>query len=247
MWCVEAEIDMVLAYAHIENHLANSVGDVARIGMEEAEAERLRRAKAEIALDTTLKGKAAKAAIAEAVEASTARSLQSVDGIGKLTGLAQNAVSVLNGPFFDVAVCVAEDAGRTLFLDECTADKATWGKVRTYARDIVDDLAHAEARHDVQLHHKPRDGGKITFTIGDAARERDTLKDVQELAESISEEWSPRFKVVRKHYREGRTDIAMPDARNAAQRDSHDAAIYRAMIDTHGAEKVAAVLANDEA
>ncbi len=244
-WAVTEGIDMVQAYAHIEDHLANSVGDIARIDMEEAEAERLRQAKASIALESGLKGKAAEAAVAEAVEASAARSVGSVEGIGKLTELAQKAISALNGPFFDVAVCVADDAGRLLFLDECKAKKATWGKVRTYARDIVDDLAHDEARHDLQLHYKPRNGAKITFTVGKAAKERDTLKDVQALAESIHEEWSPCFKVVRKHYREGRTDIAMPDARTTAERDQHDAAVYRAMINKHGAEKVAELLTTE--
>jgi hypothetical protein len=205
VWAVEASIPMRDLYHHIEDHLANAVGDEARKPDAHWEAE-----------DT--------------------------EQIGKLTGLAQKACSALNGPFFNIAVCVADDIGRTLFLNVATASKATWGKARTHAKEVVAGLAFAEERHDRMMHYKPRDGGKISFTIGEAAIERDCLKDAQQLADSIYEEWSPRFKVVVKHYREGRTDIDMPDARSAGERDKRDAAITRALISKHGAEKIAELL-----
>jgi len=206
VWAVEASIPMRDLYHHIEDHLANAVGDEAR----KPDAE--------------------------------CGTVEDTEQIGKLTGLAQKACSALNGPFFNIAVCVADDIGRTLFLNVATASKATWGKARTHAKEVVAGLAFAEERHGRMMHYKPRNGGAVSFTIGEAAIERDCLKSAQALADSIHEEWSPRFKVVVKHYREGRTDIDMPDARSAGERDKRDAAIARALISKHGAEKVAEML-----
>ncbi len=168
---------------------------------------------------------------------------ESAENIGAIVKTAQNKVSQCHQPFLNVAISCSTSDGMTAMLAVLQNEDATWGKVRTYAKGIVEGLAFHTSREGHMVHYTPSGEKVVSFTVGKAGEHRDKLAKVEAQADAISEEWGGNIRAVVKDYREGRmADVGMVDARTTAERDKKDARVGRAFTARFTSDELAELL-----
>lgn len=140
----------------------------------------------------------------------------------ELRDSADNTVSQLNGPFWQIAYCLETD-GTESFLAVALGDKATWSAVKRFVADRVADIAYAPERFTVSCSYTPKGTDHaVTFTVKQAAEKRNDYEAAQAIADRIKEDWSPNWRAVLRQIRNENT-CGMIDKRTKGDRAKVDA------------------------
>jgi len=118
-----------------------------------------------------------------------------------LRALVENTVSQLNGPFYRMAQIVRLETAVNL-LATIGENDATVGKLNSFAKEKIDNLAFHDSRGAIVCSYTPKGSDKeISFTVAQAAKSRAKYLDLVAKAKGVKEANGRQWSAVQRKYR----------------------------------------------